>query len=349
MKPDRYKNKSAYKGFLATIVILVLSACGGGSSEDASELDAPLDGISDNSASDDADNTPSDLPTMPMLVEQPPIIDPTTELDLDTQNSPLLDDLAFEPLGDEDDTPRAEDNGDLLPRVFPTQTNLNLDYAQAGAALVEQLNESFALPADIDVNFVDCGTANAFFATPDDSAENSFISSGGAIFMCHELNELFGQFFGNTEQAFAASIFVLLHELGHALVDQLNLPVLGIEESYVDGIAAVLVGESGLSEASVFAGWFFGNQGPTPFFDSHRAGPQRLGDLACWGVGADPSLLEDPIIASITEQLVIGGRDCPAEYEQQRRALEFVLGPNIRGGLENTFTTEDLPTEGTAL
>ena len=119
MKPDRYKNKSAYKGFLATIVILVLSACGGGSSEDASELDAPLDGISDNSASDDADNTPSDLPTMPMLVEQPPIIDPTTELDLDTQNSPLLDDLAFEPLGDEDDTPRAEDNGDLLPRVFP--------------------------------------------------------------------------------------------------------------------------------------------------------------------------------------------------------------------------------------
>ena len=104
-----------------------------------------------------------------------------------------------------------------------------------------------------------------------------------------------------------------------------------------------------MSEASVFAGWFFGNQGPTPFFDSHRAGPQRLGDLACWGVGADPSLLEDPIIASITEQLVIGGRDCPAEYEQQRRALEFVLGPNIRGGLENTFTTEDLPTEGTAL
>jgi len=342
MKPERYKNKSAYKGFLVTSVMLVIAACSGSSSnEGLSDLDS-LGGGSIDLPSDAADNTANDLPTMPALDEQPPTIDPTTELELDTQNSQLLSDLAFEPLGDEGDTPRAEDNGDLLPRVFPTQTSLNLAYAQAGAALIEQLNESFALPADIDVNFSDCGTANAFFATPDDSAENSFISSGGAIFMCHELNELFGQFFNNTEQAFAASIFVLLHELGHALVDQLNLPVLGIEESYVDGIAAVLVGESGLSEASVFAGWFFGNQGPTPFFDSHRAGPQRLGDLACWGVGADPSLLNDPIIASITEQLVLGGRDCPAEYEQQRRSLEFVLGPNIRGGLQNAFTTEDL-------
>ena len=137
----------------------------------------------------------------------------------------------------------------------------------------------------------------------------------------------------NNEQAFLTSTFVLMHELGHALVEVLALPVLGIEESYVDGIAAVLLGESGLSEGSVLAGWFFGSQPGTAFFDSHRAGPQRLGDLACWGVGADVSLLADPLTNSIASQLFVGGRDCVREYQQQVSGFSVVLGPSIRGGL----------------
>jgi hypothetical protein len=151
--------------------------------------------------------------------------------------------------------------------------------------------------------------------------------------MCHELTALFANFFANNEQAFLASTFVLMHELGHALTDVLQLPVLGIEESYVDGIAAVLLGESGLAEGSVLAGWFFGSQSNTPFFDSHRAGPQRLGDLACWGIGADLSLQSEPIVGAIAAQLIQGGRDCVAEYNQQLLGLNAVLGGNIRGGL----------------
>lgn len=125
-----------------------------------------------------------------------------------------------------------------------------------------------------------------------------------------------------------------MHELGHALVNQLELPVLGIEESYVDGIAAVLVGESGLAEASALAGWFFAQQPQTPFFDTHRAGPQRLGDLVCWGIGADDTLLaNDVLLASVGEQILASGRDCVGEYTRQVDALASVLGPYVRGGL----------------
>ena len=128
-----------------------------------------------------------------------------------------------------------------------------------------------------------------------------------------------------------------MHEIGHALVSQLRLPVLGIEESYVDGMAAVFVGEAGLPQGSVLAGWFFGSQPNTPFFDTHRAGPQRLGDLACWGIGADSTLLDDPTVGSISIQLMNGGRDCVAEYQQQRSGFEAVLAPYIRGDLTEIF------------
>lgn len=272
----------------------------------------------------------------------------TTEEQMATDSAAAIDMLNgtdFAPPGDPAATMLAADTGDLVPAVFASETDVDMVYAQAGAMLISSFNEAIALPADIAVNFIDCGTANAFYAPPGFNVETNsmVIAPGGGIFMCHELTAVFDQFFGNQDQAFAASVFVLMHEVGHALVNQLNLPLLGIEESYVDGVAAVLVGESGLAEASVLAGFFFGEQSDNPFFDSHRAGPQRLGDLACWGIGANTDFLQNPFIASIAEQLIAGGRDCVGEYAQQVSALQSILGTYIRGGLTNVFATPALP------
>ena len=268
------------------------------------------------------------------------------------------------PGGDEGvDTNELENTGSLLPTLFATQTDLDLEYAQSGVDIIERLSDSFILPEDIDVFFIDCGIANAFyippsisFANPETPEDNDTQdlpptesevtqqtrSAGGSIVMCHELTQLFANFYNDKDQAVSTSIFVLMHELGHALVNQLSLPVLGIEESYVDGFAAVFLGEAGLSEGSVLAGWFFGSQPETPFFDSHRAGPQRLGDLACWGVGSDPALLDDPIISSIALQLMTGGRNCPAEYGQQLSGLTAVLEPHTPNGFQSLFTEGEL-------
>ena len=239
--------------------------------------------------------------------------------------------------------PVGVDTGDLLPVLFETQTTLDLDYARAGVELIRRMNAAFMLPADIDVVFADCGVANAFYVPALEMSEEMeefdgiVTSEGGAVFMCHELSEQFARFFNDKDQAISTGIFVLMHEIGHALVNQLQLPVLGIEESYVDGMAAVFLGEAGLSAGSVLAGWFFGRQPDTPFFALHRAGPQRLGDLACWSVGSDLSLLEDPIISRLSKRLMSSGRNCPVEYQQQREGFEIILGPYIRGDISDIF------------
>jgi len=262
-------------------------ACGSGSD--------PID-LAENTAAISTDST-AEIPPDVLPIDVLPTnvsVDPSEQVAIDPEQADLFEDAQATIIGDETatDEPFVVGDGSLIPTIFPSATGVDPRFAQAGAAMVIELDESLILPADIDVNQGGDGTSNS------------------AIFMCHELTQLFSSFFGDEDQAFSASVFVLMHELGHAFVEELSLPVLGIEESYVDGVAAVLLGESSLSEGSALAGWFFGSQPNTPFSDSHRANPQRLGDLVCWGIGADPTLLEKPIINSIFEQLVIGGRDC---------------------------------------
>jgi len=163
--------------------------------------------------------------------------------------------------------------------------------------------------------------------------------------MCHELTEMFFGLFGDKEDAFNTSVFVLMHELGHALVNQLDLPVLGIEEAAVDGIGSVFSTKLGLAEGVVLAGWFFFSQGDAPFFDTHRVGTQRLGDLACWGVGGDPSLLDDPTISSIKDELVETGRNCNLEYQDRFDAVSTLVGPYIKGGLSDVEVATPAPSQ----
>ena len=320
------KSLTVIKAALSVSLLGLVAACGSGNGDDplAEQVVVVMT------------DTPNDGPL---------IVSTGGQMAADTAAEDMLNSTDFAPPGDASATMQAEDAGDLVPVVFDSDTDVDLIYAQAGEALINSFNDAIALPTDIAVNFIDCGTANAFYAPPGFNVDTGteLLAAGGAIFMCHELTASFDQFFRNTDQAFAASVFVLMHEVGHALVNQLNLPVLGIEESYVDGIAAVLVGESGLAEASVLAGFFFGEQSQTPFFDSHRAGPQRLGDLACWGIGANNEFLQDPFIANVAQQLIAGGRDCVGEYAQQVTALQSILGPYIRGGLTDVLDTDTLP------
>ena len=329
------KNKHFKASALSTILVcssVFLSACGGSSSDNFdSEVDDEIVVASEEGIIVEAGQV-LDVAAAAEIVEP--------DITAETDGMQMLAASGFESIGDEDDIFLVDDTGDLLPMIFDSSTNVDPAFALSGAGLVERLNDSLALPADINVRFADCGEANAFFAPPIGNEGFAEVAEGGAIFICHELTDLFSGFFADTEQAFAASTFVIMHELGHALVNQLNLPVLGIEESYVDGVAAVLLGESGMAEGAVLAGWFFASQGQAPFFDTHRAGPQRLGDLACWGIGAEPELLEDPGIASIAEQLILTGRRCTVEYNQQLSGLENVLGGHIRGGLTDLIATE---------
>ena len=89
-----------------------------------------------------------------------PSLEQGNEVPVDAEQADLFDQTeSVAIVGEGDAIILPEDTGDLIPVIFPTETSLDLDFAQSGAAMIELLNESLILPRDIDVSFSDCGTA----------------------------------------------------------------------------------------------------------------------------------------------------------------------------------------------
>lgn len=91
--------------------------------------------------------------------------------------------------------------------------------------------------------------------------------------------------------------FVLYHEVGHALCDVLDIPVLGREEDAVDGFAAVLstiwdLDEVALSAADVMDASSSLAAGTViteaQFWDTHSLDEQRMFNIFCLIYGSDP-------------------------------------------------------------
>ena len=193
---------------------VLVVACGSGSD--------PID-LAENTAAISTDST-AEIPPDVLPIDVLPTnvsVDPSEQVAIDPEQADLFEDAQATIIGDETatDEPFVVGDGSLIPTIFPSATGVDPRFAQAGAAMVIELDESLILPADIDVNFIDCGTANAFFVPGGSFAQGGDGRSNSAIFMCHELTQLFSSFFGDEDQAFSASVFVLMHELGHAFVE----------------------------------------------------------------------------------------------------------------------------------
>ena len=94
-------------------------------------------------------------------------------------------------------------------------------------------------------------------------------------------------------------VFVLLHEVGHVLITELGLPVLGREEDAADAYASVTIlamkdefSDRVLSQAA--QGWFYGDRRdrmeltPVVYYDAHSLSQQRAYQIVCYMVGSDP-------------------------------------------------------------
>jgi hypothetical protein len=94
-------------------------------------------------------------------------------------------------------------------------------------------------------------------------------------------------------------LFALTHELGHAVIDDMYLYVLGREEDAADSFASVTmlkVGNAVTDRVLVEAtkGWFYDDrraqaQGQSlPFYDAHGLDEQRAYQIICLMVGSNP-------------------------------------------------------------
>jgi hypothetical protein len=153
---------------------------------------------------------------------------------------------------------------------------------------VDVLNQLVAMPRLIPIAIAECGDATAAYSPVEHQVK-----------VCYEFIDLvLGMMSGDSAEASAAGVvkFTLMHELAHALSQELDLPIAGKEEDAADEFAAVLLSLEGgpgfdaaLSAAKFFA--ILGDKqvkaGTIAWYDEHSFDLERMYGIVCILYGAD--------------------------------------------------------------
>lgn len=127
------------------------------------------------------------------------------------------------------------------------------------------------------------------------------------------------------------------HEIGHALIDQLQLPVFGREEDAADMLGAMLLvlrRDAGLQPdfrarlKAIADGWLLEwlddlqLDSSIPYWDQHSLDIQRLFTFTCLIYGSDTEHLRD--LADTATLPVERALYCPDEYKLAARSIDWV-------------------------
>jgi Putative metallopeptidase/Helix-turn-helix len=134
-------------------------------------------------------------------------------------------------------------------------------------------------------------------------------------------------------------LFVGFHELGHGLVSQLRLPVLGREEDAVDSFATLAMLEAGTEFSlnvlvQAARGWFLSDRreqklgNMLTFYDEHGLDQQRAFNIVCLMVGSDQKQFK--LLADWVQMPEDRQQTCRTDYESAKYAWDEVLKPHLR-------------------
>ena len=138
------------------------------------------------------------------------------------------------------------------------------------------------------------------------------------------------------------TLFALYHELGHALIDLLNLPVLGKEENAVDGFAAVtMIPEEPdpVRDALIVAvgdGWRALSYAAAdlvdrPYWGEHALDEQRHFAIVCLMVGSDQEGFYDYALeAGLPERRI---ESCAGDFRAMEEGWKRLLDPHRPRGI----------------
>jgi len=244
------------------------------------------------------------------------------------------------------------ENGRLKVLYAPAKSTEYQDWHQGMKeektleALADSLNEIFILPEDITISLAECGVVNAFYE-----------SAKQRITLCYELmDDIYNRFEADAKNSeeevteeeiedamVGATLFVFYHELGHALVDVLALPVTGREEDVADQLSALILadgteeGEKAVLDGAQFFTLDF-NQGDEAtdntelaFWDEHSLSEQRFYNLVCWIYGQNPEEHSD----FVGDDWLPAERAsrCSGEWELLERSWLTLLEPHLQEGV----------------
>jgi len=134
-------------------------------------------------------------------------------------------------------------------------------------------------------------------------------------------------------------LFVLLREVGHTLITEMGLPVLGREEDAADAFASIaMLGmkhqfpERVLTEAA--RGWFLSDRrdrtenAPLAYYDEHSLSRQRAYQIVCYMIGSDPEKFAQ--LAEETRMPEERQASCQGDFSNASWSWDTVLKPHKR-------------------
>lgn len=211
---------------------------------------------------------------------------------------------------------------------------------------VQAIDGMFVLPRPLRLVIAECGGAGALYRP-----------AGTEVVLCYEtLRALYER--GQEQQRAlgladgyplryvrASMRFMVLHEIGHALVDLLDLPVTGRQEDAVDQLATILMlrfasgdetPDEVIDNMRLAANWLLSNSTGAydlhAYADVHALGEQRYFNLQCMIYGTDPAGFADMVAAmDLTPERATG---CEREMRQVVRAWLRLLLPHLAPGNE---------------
>ena len=217
--------------------------------------------------------------------------------------------------------------------------------------MADRLTKAVALPHDLQVVVTDKTPKGIDDPTTDADGRTIFWPAAFSTATHHVLTEFLPEVIASkgppkaiSQENFTADVlnlwgnqFILGHELGHAIIHQLNLPLTGLEEDSADGFATFFTvndKDTGPKAALGGAVLFDAVASKKPnltledFSSDHPVVLQRVYNFLCCVVGSDPQRLRNSLV---TDGYIPGGRAllCRKEWTQLNYGWWTVLEPHL--------------------
>jgi uncharacterized membrane protein YhaH (DUF805 family) len=204
--------------------------------------------------------------------------------------------------------------------------------------VLEELSAFLAplrLPRTLRIEMLECHVINAFYS-PDKGVQICYEFPAYVAHVASRMRIRRG--FTKDDVIVGTFVQVVLHEIGHAVFDMLQVPVLGREEDGADQIAAFVMLNFGTAIArrtlTGSAQFLRATDEPmwgSAFADEHGSPLQRFYNLLCIAYGGQPGTFKDVVEAGTLPRERADG--CDREYDQVALAFAETILPHVDQGL----------------